>query len=43
MNTSPMAAWRSEARTLRDEFLDDFIGLMAAVAVVIVLLLEWAT
>lgn len=42
MNTSPMAGWRSEALALRDEFLDNFIGLIAAVAVVIVLLLECA-
>ena len=42
MNTTPRAAWRSEARALRDEFLDNVIGPMAAVAAVIVLLLEWA-
>lgn len=41
MNTSPMTESRSGARALREEF-DNFIGLVAAIAVVIVLLLEWA-
>ena len=42
MKTTPMATRRSEARALCDELLHNVIGPMAAVAAVIVLLLEWA-
>jgi hypothetical protein len=41
MKTSSMTESRAGAHELREEF-DNFIGLIAASAVVIVLLLEWA-
>ena len=41
MKTSPMSESRSRAPALRGEF-DNLIGLLAAIAAVIVLLLEWA-